>query len=40
MKNSIIDYLKEEGLHSSLPESNDSLSSRRRKAMREIRFLI
>ena len=38
VKNSIIGYLKREGLYSSLPESNDSFSERRRKAIKEIRF--
>ena len=38
VKNSIIGYLKREGLYSSLPESNDSFSERRRKAIKEIKF--
>ena len=37
-KNSIIGYLKREGLYSSLPESNDSFSEKRREAIKEIRF--
>ena len=38
MKNSIIGYLKREGIFDNLPESNDNFSVKRRKAMREIRF--
>ena len=38
VKNSIIGYLKREGLYSSLPESNDSFSEKRREAIKEIRF--
>ena len=37
-KNSIIGYLKREGIFDNLPESNDNFSVKRRKAMREIRF--
>ena len=38
IKNSIIGYLKREGLYSSLPESNDTFSEKRREAIKEIRF--
>jgi transposase len=38
MKNSIIGYLKREGIFDNLPESNDNFSVKRRKAMKEIRF--
>ncbi len=37
-KNVIIGYLKREGLYSSLPESNDSFSEKRRTAIKNIRF--
>ena len=38
LKNSIIGYLKREGLYSLLPESNDSFSEKRRTAIKNIRF--
>ncbi|MGC8726354.1 MAG: IS110 family transposase [Thermoplasmata archaeon] len=38
IKNSIIGYLKREGLFDSLPVSSDNFSNMRRKAMKEIRF--
>ena len=38
IKNSIIGYLNMEGLYSSLPESNDTFSEKRREAIKEIRF--
>ncbi len=38
VKNSIIGYLRRKGLYSSLPESNDSFSEKRREAIKEIRF--
>lgn len=37
-KNSIIGYLKREGLFDGLPETNDNFSVKRRKAMKEIEF--
>ena len=37
-KNSIIGYLKREGLFDELPETNDNFSVKRRKAMKEIEF--
>ena len=37
-KNSIIGYLKREGLFNGLPEANDNFSEKRRKAMKQIRF--
>ena len=37
-KNSIIGYLKREGLYDSLPESSNSFSEKRREAIRGIRF--
>ena len=37
-KNSIIGYLKREGLFDDLPETNDNFSVKRRKAMKEIDF--
>ena len=37
-KNSIIGYLKREGIFDNLPKSNDNFSVKRRKAMKEIRF--
>ena len=37
-KNAIIGYLKREGLYSSLPESNDSFSEKRRAAIKNMRF--
>ena len=38
LKNSIIGYLKSEGLHSSLPESSDSFYEKRMEAIKNIRF--
>lgn len=38
LKNSIIGYLKREGLYASLPESVDNFSRKRRDAMKAIRF--
>ena len=38
IKNSIIGYLKREGLYSSLPESNDTFLEKRREAIKEIKF--
>ena len=37
-KNSIIGYLKREGIFDNLPETEDNFSVKRRKAMKEIRF--
>ena len=37
-KNSIIGYLKREGLFETLPETDNNFSVKRRKAMKEIRF--
>ena len=37
-KNSIIGYLKREGIFDNLPKSNDNFSVKGRKAMKEIRF--
>ena len=37
-KNSIIGYLKREGLFDGLPETNDNFSVKKRKAMKEIEF--
>ena len=37
-KNSIIGYLKREGLFDKLPETGDNFSMKRRKAMKDIRF--
>ena len=37
-KNSIMGYLKREGLFDNLPETGDNFSLKRRKAMKEIRF--
>jgi len=38
LKNSIVSYLKREGVYQSLPEASDNLSARRRQAIRSLRF--
>ncbi|MCL4480804.1 MAG: hypothetical protein M1113_04895 [Candidatus Thermoplasmatota archaeon] len=37
-KNSIIGYLKREGIYGNLPKTNDNFSAKRRKVMNEIGF--
>jgi len=38
LKNSVIGYLKREGLHDTLPRTGDSFSAKRREAIRSLRF--
>jgi transposase len=38
LKNSVIGYLKREGLHSSLPKTRDNFSVRRRRAIHSLKF--